>query len=176
MVIIKLVSLLLLHLHFALCNGNIFFITIPGLIILIKQSSRIHYPVCFCLKGATEEDGREAWAASRSYDTYFIQPQSQAEKPIRDSLALGISCYFAGIQMDTIANKMLLPALLLLEDTQKSTKYITMALGYYFLHKILSFNAIIHVIGHPEIWISDEQQLCKWTTRHGTQSKYNTVT
>ena len=88
---------------------------------------------------------------SRSYDTYFIQPQSQAEKPIRYSLALGISCYFAGIQMDTIANKMLLPALLLLEDTQKSTKYITMALGYYFLHKILSFNAIIHVIGHPEI-------------------------
>ena len=47
---------------------------------------------------------------SRSYDTYFIQPQSQAEKPIRDSLALGISWYFAGIQMDTIANKMLLPA------------------------------------------------------------------
>ena len=86
---------------------------------MIKQSSRIHYPVCFCLKGATEEDGREAWA-SRSYDTYFIQPQSQAEKPIRDSLALGISCYFAGIQMDTIANKMLLPALLLLEDPKKA--------------------------------------------------------
>ena len=121
----------------------------------------------------------------RWHTTYFIAQLSKAKaltKPIRDSLALGISCYFLGIQM-TLLQILLQPEgwsgwlSLSSEGKTVAPKYIQWPWDSTLLPAtVIQCNHILSWLGTTE---KSEyltiQQLCKWRGHHNSMDNHDTT-